>query len=123
MSLGTFSGRGFLLSDGVELKYSKAGVAYARLPLVFNNSRKTDAGWQHDKELKVDATVFGALAEWLTDQVDGRQQLHVSGELYQEDWTDKDGNTRTSLKLQVAAVSPASTQKSTTSNADSGVPF
>lgn len=110
MALPTLSGRGFLLSDGVELKYSTSGVAYARLPLSFRNSRKdADGNWSHDKEIKIEATVFGALAEALTDAVDGRTELAIHGEPYLEDWTDKDGNTRTSVRLNVTSVWPVST--------------
>lgn len=123
MSLGTFSGRGFLLSDGIDLQYSKSGVAYARLPLVFSNSRKTDEGWVRDKELKVDATVFGPVAEFLTDQVTGRQEIHVSGELYHEEWTDKEGNTRTALKLQVGSASPIESRKPAASRVSSDIGF
>lgn len=123
MSLGTFSGRGFLLSDGIDLQFSKAGRAWARLPLVFSNRRKTDDGWETDKQLRVDATVFGPVAEFLNEQVTGRQEIAVSGELYHEEWTDKDGNARTALKMLVNAASPVESRKPAATRADSGFPF
>jgi single-stranded DNA-binding protein len=89
MSLPTISGRGFLISDGIELKFSKNGVAYARLPLVFKNTRKTDEGWTHDKEILIQGTVFGKLAESLADTVSGRTDLNISGELYTEEYEGK----------------------------------
>lgn len=89
MSLPTINGRGFLISDGVELKYSKGGVAYARLPLVFKNTRKVDDQWTHDKEILIQGTVFGRLAEELADVVSGRTDLYVSGEVYAEEYENK----------------------------------
>lgn len=125
MSLPTLQGRGFLLSDGVELQYSKTGTAYARLPLSFRNSRKGEDGqWTHDRELKVEATVFGALAEALTDAVDGRVELAVVGEPYFETWTDKNGAERTSLRMIATSVWPVAAARrakaASSSNGSSG---
>ena len=89
MSLPVISGRGYLLTDGIELKFSKAGVAYARLPLSFKNSRKTPDGWTHDKEVVIEGTVFGRLAESLAEVVTSRQDLNFSGEIYQEEYEGK----------------------------------
>lgn len=89
MSLPVVTGRGFLISDGVELKYSQSGVAYARLPLSFKNSRKTETGWTHDKEVLIEGTVFGHLAETLAELVTSRQELSFSGEVYVEEYEGK----------------------------------
>ncbi|OQZ87921.1 hypothetical protein BST11_25500 [Mycobacterium alsense] len=97
------SGRGFLLSEGVELQVSdRTGVSYARLPLSFRNNHKNDAGeWEFDREIRVDATVFGPLAEYLADNVTGRQDLWVSGEPYMEEYEGK-----TYVRLNVLAAAP-----------------
>lgn len=89
MPLPVVSGKGFLITDGVELKYSKSGVAYARLPLSFKNSRKTETGWSHDKEILIEGTVFGRLAEYLCETVTTRQELFFSGEVYVEEYEGK----------------------------------
>lgn len=89
MSLPVISGRGYLLTDGIELKFSKSGVAYARLPLAFKNSRKTADGWTHDKEIVIEGTVFGKLAESLAEVVTSRQDLNFSGEIYTEEYEGK----------------------------------
>lgn len=108
MSLASLNGRGFLLSDGVELKFGKSGMAYANLPISFRNNKKDPATgvWSHDKEFKVDVVVFGALAEALAESVDGRTELMVQGEPYFETWTDKEGRERTSVKMIGNAVWP-----------------
>lgn len=99
MALITASGKGFLLTDGIELKFGKSGTAYARLPLVFKNSRKTPDGWVSDKEIVVEGTVFGKLAEYLCDTVASRQELHVVGDLYVEEY---EGKQRVKMNVQAA---------------------
>jgi single-stranded DNA-binding protein len=90
MSLPVVSGKGYLLTEGIELKYSKNGVAYARLPLAFKNSRKSpDGTWTHDKEVIIEGTIFGALAESLADLVTSRQELNFSGEIFIEEYEGK----------------------------------
>jgi len=89
MSLPVISGKGFLISPGVELKFGKTGTAYARLPLSFKNSRKTPEGWTHDKEILIEGTVFGKLAEYLCEVVTTQQELFFSGEVYVEEYEGK----------------------------------
>lgn len=107
MSLPYLHGKGFLLSDGVELKFSKNGNAYANLPLSFRNNKKDASGqWTFDKEIKVEVTVFGALAESLCEQVSGRTELAVAGQPYFETYTDKNGNDRVAVRMVADSVWP-----------------
>lgn len=99
MALITASGKGFLLTDGIELKFGKSGMAYARLPLVFKNSRKTPDGWVSDKEIIVEGTVFGKLAEYLTEVVETRQEIQVFGDLYIEEY---EGKSRVKMNVHAA---------------------
>lgn len=91
MSLPVVNGRGFLISDGVELKFGKSGNAYARLPLSFKNTRKDQVTgqWVHDKEILIEATAFGFLAEQLAEIVTSRQELAFTGEVYVEEYEGK----------------------------------
>lgn len=101
MSLPTITGTGFLISDGVELKYSAAGNGWARLPLVFKNRRKDDSGnWTHDKEILIEGVVFGALAEFLADNMTERGDMAISGELYTEEY---EGKTKVRMNIKTAA--------------------
>ncbi len=131
MSLPTVTGRGFLLSEGIELKYSQAGNAWARVPLAFKNRRSDgQGGWTHDKEIVLQGKVFGALAEFLADNVDGRQDIEVSGELYLETW-EKDGETRTAVALNILSANPiarrervsVSVPRRTDDDSDDSIPF
>lgn len=122
MSLASLSGRGFLLSDGVELKFANSGTAWAKLPVSFRNNKKAEDGsWTHDKEFKVEVMVFGALAEALAEAVTGRVELFVQGEPYFETWTDKEGKERTSVKMMASAVWP--TKPATSSRQPVGAGF
>lgn len=129
MALPTVSGRGFLLSEGVELQFAKSGTAWARLPLVFSKSKKVDDGWETEKEIRIDGVVFGPLAEFLADNMTGRGDMYVTGELYTETWVDKEGATRTSVKLNVTAAAPAPSPqrngaaRSPRRDADANIPF
>lgn len=101
MSLPTVNGIGFLISDGVDLKFTTAGKPWARLPLSFKNrKRNADGTWTHDKEILIEGVVFGPLAEYLTDNVTGRQDLHVIGELYTEEY---EGKVRVKMFVNAAA--------------------
>lgn len=125
MSLPVVSGRGYLISDGIDLKYSKSGVAYARVPLSFKNSRKTPDGWTHDKEILIEGTVFGALAESLADLVVSRQELNFSGEVYLEEYEGKkyvkaNIHSLWPVREERSAVSAAS---SSSARGDNNLPF
>lgn len=91
MSLPTLSGRGFLISDGIELKYSPNGTPYARLPLVFKRQKKNErtGHWDTQAEILIEGTVFGYLAESLNEVVSGHTEMFVSGEVYTEVYKDK----------------------------------
>lgn len=107
MSLPSIQGRGFLISDGIELKFSKTGNAYARLPLSFRNARKgEDGNWTYDKEILVEGVVFGALAESLSEVVSGRTDLNVVGQLYTEEYEGK-----LQVKMMVQAAWPLKEEK------------
>lgn len=110
MPLPVVSGRGFLISPGVELKFGKSGMAYARLPLSFKNSRKSpDGGWTHDKEILIEGTVFGKLAEYLCETVTSQQELYFSGEVYIEEYEGKKyvkANIHTAWPVKESAGSP-----------------
>jgi len=113
MSLPSVSGKGFLISDGVELKFATSGTAYARLPLVFKNTRNVDGNWIHDKEVLIEATVFGPLAEWLAETVTSRAEMYVTGDVYVDEYKTKDGVTKQSLKMTVASAAPVKVREKT----------
>lgn len=131
MSLPTVTGRGFLLTDGIELKYAASGNAWARVPLAFSNRRKQGDEWVSDKEIVLQGKVFGPLAEFLAENIDGRQEIDVSGELYLEKW-EKDGEERSAVTLNILSANPvkrrqpvaAASRSSYSSNDDADdIPF
>lgn len=127
MPLPVISGRGFLISPGVELKFGKSGTAYARLPLSFKNSRKSpDGGWTHDKEILIEGTVFGKLAEYLCETVTSQQELYFSGEVYIEEYEGKKyvkANIHAAWPVKESAGSPVSVGASSGSRSGGDLPF
>jgi len=100
MSLPTFQGRGFLISrEGVEVQFSKAGKAYARLPIVFKKQKKVGDSWVTEQETLVEGVVFGSLAEDLAERVTKMQELYVVGEWYLEEY---EGKTRAKANIHAA---------------------
>lgn len=125
MPLPVVSGKGFLISPGVELKFGKSGTAYARLPLSFKNSRKSpDGSWVHDKEILIEGTVFGKLAEYLCETVTTQQELHFSGEIYIEEYEGKKyikANIHSAWPVKESAGTPVAAGASARSGGD--LPF
>ncbi|BCO56139.1 hypothetical protein MINTM005_13830 [Mycobacterium intracellulare] len=116
MSLPMLSGKGFLLSEGVEIQVSeRTGTSFARLPLSFrNNFKNADGEWTFNREIRIDATVFGDLAEYLAEHVTERQELFVAGEPYTEEHEGK-----TYIRLNVLAAHPVERPKAKTAAASS----
>lgn len=115
------SGRGFLISKGVELGYSKGGTAYARLPLAFSHRVKEDDEWVTKNEIVVQGVAFGELAEYLANAVpEGEHaEIDVAGEIYTEDWEDREGETHTSVKMTVSAAGVVPPQQNNRSKSKS----
>jgi single-strand DNA-binding protein len=105
--LPQISGRGFLISKGVELAYSNAGVAYARLPLSFAHRVKDGDSdeWVTKNDILIHGVAFGELAEYLAQAVpDGQHaEIDVVGEVYFETYENKDGEEVPQVKMTVSA--------------------
>lgn len=127
MPLPVVSGRGFLISPGVDLKFGKSGMAYARLPLSFKNSRKSpDGTWTHDKEILIEGTVFGKLAEFLCETVTTQQELYFSGEVYIEEYEGKKyvkANIHTAWPVKESVGSPVVVGASPSRSGGDDLPF
>src|SRR5690606_11654219 len=100
MSLPVLQGKGFLITE-LELRYSKNGTPWVRLPLLFRNSRLQDGTWVHDREILIEGTAFGRLAENLFETVTTRQELWVLANPYVEEYQGK-----TYIKANVLAAHP-----------------
>lgn len=89
-----------------ELRPSKDGKFVTTLTIV-TDRRKKDA---NDQWTSVEVTwwrcvAFDApLAENIAEYMEKGMAVIAEGTAYQDDWTDKDGNTRTSLKCTLSSI-------------------
>ncbi len=85
----------------VDLKFSKAGKAWAKVRVASNERKKDQAGkWIDGDPTFFDVTCFGRQAEMLAESNPAKgTRLLVSGKMYLEQWEDREGNKRESLRM------------------------
>lgn len=72
---------------------------------VVSFSIAADHGWGDKKTTTwVQVAVFGNRGKVVQDRVAKGQRLVVHGEIYEEEWTDRDGNARKTLKCNADQV-------------------
>jgi single-strand DNA-binding protein len=89
---------GYVGSDP-QLKYTAQGKAVCKFSVATTERRKDAQGEYQDATTWFRATVWGRQAEWVGQNLQKSQQVYVEGKLRQEEYTDRDGNKRTSLDV------------------------
>lgn len=92
---------GRLGSDG-ELKYSANGNAYVAINVAVDDAKKAESAateW-------VRATVWGEQAEQLAPRLAKGTAVYLEGRLRLENWTTRDGEQRSTLKLSAWTCQP-----------------
>lgn len=103
MALPSIHGTARLTRDA-EVRYTNSGIAVTQLQLAFNSRKKNDAGeWVDDKVLFVKAEAWRETAEALAVLGKGTEVV-VTGRLETESWTNKEGEKRSSPKLNIDAI-------------------
>lgn len=91
-----------------EIRYTPQGKAVCTLPLVFSKRKKGDDGkWVDDASLFVRGTVWDQQAEHAANSLSKGDNVFVTGELFQREYDDKEGQKRQSLELRVYEVGPS----------------
>ena len=86
------------LTRDVELSAAKTGLSVARFTVAVNDRKKVGDQWQDDPNyFKV--TAFGKLADRMAPSLLKGTKAVVLGRLKYDEWTDKDGNKRTSVSI------------------------
>ena len=85
-----------------ELRYTQANVAYTRFRIAVD-SNYTPQG-QEKKSFFFDVTAWRQQAEFVAKYFRKGQLIVVQGELQQDEFTDKDGNKRQSIKISADRV-------------------
>ena len=94
------------LTTDPELRFTKINPqAVCTCRLAVSSRRKNiDGDYVDTPPVYMEATVWGALAEHVADSLHKGDRVLVHGTTYDEQWTDRDGNTRTKHVLQVTAI-------------------
>jgi len=100
----TITTEGNLVSD-VELRWTKSGKAVCTVRLAVTARRKNaDGDYEDTPPVFYDAICWGPLAEHVTDSLHKGHRVLVHGTVSDEQWIDRDGNTRSKHVIQVNAI-------------------
>lgn len=95
----------FRLTRDPELRFTQSGKAVATLGLAASDSRKDESGnWQNIAALFIEANLWGPQAEIVNNSCNKGDELYVAGTPYTDQWQDKNGNKRSTIKLRANAV-------------------
>jgi single-strand DNA-binding protein len=101
----TITTEGNLVTDP-ELRWTKAGKAVCTIRVAVTARRKNAEGEYEDTPAQFyDGVCWGPLAEHVADSAlhKGHRVL-IHGSAYDQEWTDREGNTRVKHVIQVQAV-------------------
>jgi single-strand DNA-binding protein len=109
----TITTEGNLIRDP-DYRVTPAGKAVCDLALAVSSRRKnSDGEWVNTAAIFYKATCWNALAENVAESLRKGDRVLVHGASHDEEWTDRDGRTRSTHVLDVQAIG-ASLRYSTT---------
>ena len=88
------------LTRDPESRYTTSGKAVCDVQMAANKRYKTQTGEQREEVCFVNVSMFGATAENCGKYLKKGSRAHVEGELVLEQWEDKSGNKRSTLKIR-----------------------
>lgn len=110
MALPNLSGSGRLTADP-RVSYTKSGVCVCQINVAFNSRKQNQSGeWEDDKVLFLKAEAWREIAEALGNLRKG-DEIVLYGRPETETWTTKEGESRSSVKLNIDAVGPVLREK------------
>ena len=102
------------LTRDVELSAAKTGLSVARFTIAVNDRKKVGEEWQDDPNY-FRVTAFGKLADRNAPSLTKGARVAIDGKLKYDEWTDKEGNKRTSVSIianEIVAPKPPDRQDS-----------
>lgn len=87
-----------------ELRYTPAGEAVCNFSVATTEKRKNRTGQAEEQTTWFRVTVWRNQAEAVHQYLTKGRQVYVEGRLRQEEYTDRDGNPRTSLEVAATDV-------------------
>lgn len=82
-----------------ELKYTPQGQAICNLSLATSEKRKDQSGDSHEIVTWFRVTIWGKQAEIAHQYLTKGSAVYIEGRLRQTEFTDREGNKRTSLEV------------------------
>ena len=83
-----------------ELRYTPQGVAVCSFSVATNEKRRDKSGEFQDVTTWFKVTLWRQQAENASKYLTKGSPVYIEGRLRQEEWTDRDGNTRYTLDVQ-----------------------
>lgn len=90
------------ISTDLELRYTGSNKAYCRFNLAVNKNYKNEYG-EYETDF-IPVTVWGKPAENLVQYQNKGSLILVDGSINMSNYTDKDGNNRTSFEIMTSNV-------------------
>ncbi|MDD6612245.1 MAG: single-stranded DNA-binding protein [Clostridiales bacterium] len=87
------------LTRDPELQHTQSGKTACHITVA--NSKKVN---DYESKLFLNCTAWGKTAEFISKYWKKGQEIIVSGELWNRDWEDREGNKRTSTECTISAV-------------------
>jgi len=103
MSFNKITIIGYLGRDP-ELKYTPQGTALCKLSVATTERRKDAAGEPQDHTTWFRVTVWGRQAELANEYLARGRQVYLEGRVRLEEYTDREGNPRTSLEVNATDI-------------------
>ena len=105
--LPVVSDKGFVISE-VKGIATKNGSIMATFATAHSKSKKDDqtGEWERVAQMVINWVAFGPEAEFILEHVKTKTEVHVTGEVYEDNWTNPEsGEVRHSVKGTVKACS------------------
>lgn len=83
-----------------ELRYTPDGTPVCNFTVATTDRRKDKSGEFQDHTTWFRVSLFGRQAEVASQYLSKGRQVFIEGSLSQREYTDKEGNTRTSLEVR-----------------------
>lgn len=94
---------GYLGKDP-EIRYLTDGTAVCSFSVATTERKKDKSGDYHDATMWFKVNVWGKQGEAANQYLSKGSQVYVDGRLSQQEYTDRDGNKRTSLEVRASEV-------------------
>jgi single-strand DNA-binding protein len=82
-----------------ELRYTPQGTPVCNFTVATNEKRRDRAGEQQDVTTWFSVTYWGRQAETAAQYLTKGKPVYIEGRLHLEEWTDRDGKVRQTLKV------------------------